>query len=593
MIIIDRNISLTNTPQIFMEDSNFESSITLISSKDNVDEYLFEINADYPQAPPTICIQWKLSSQNIKGLWSTNALHEKRLMADWELPKVVSRVSVDAPILCVYGHDDSNIITIACEDVVNTVELYAGIREENGNLYCKFIFFAEESPRTKHYSTKIFINKSKVHFSESIKNVEQWWSSHASLTPAFVPEETKLPVYSTWYSYHQNFTTQELINECIEVQKLGYKVLIVDDGWQTTDGNRGYDFTGDWEAIRIPETRKFVEKIQQMGMKVMFWYSVPFCGKKSKAYQRFKGKFLTETHPWAPVFDPRFPDVRAYLVSRYVHALTEWGLDGFKLDFIDDFKPFDDTDFSYNEEQDIASINEAANQLLEDIRVALFAINPNVLIEFRQKYIGPAVRRVGNMFRAFDCPYDSQTNRIRTTDVRLLAGNSAVHSDMLMWNFSDSVESASLQFLNIIFTVPQLSVRFDKISEEHKKMIGFYTQYWLKNRSVLIEGTFMPHDVSANYPVISSSKNNHIIFAVYTKQWVELNTDFDKIDLINGKLDNLLVVKNLANLGNFTVQIFDCQGFIINTYEQEMKKGIVSIEVPSCGIIQLRKIFKN
>jgi hypothetical protein len=41
--------------------------------------------------------------------------------------------------------------------------------------------------------------------------------------------------------------------------------------------------------------------------------------------------------------------------------MNEWGLDDFNLDFIDDFKPFDNTDFSYNEEQDISSINEAAN----------------------------------------------------------------------------------------------------------------------------------------------------------------------------------------------------------------------------------------
>jgi alpha-galactosidase len=592
MIIIDRNIPLTNTPKVFMDESHFESSLKLISSKDGVEEYLFEINADYPQAPPTICIQWRLSSQNIKGLWSTNALHEKRLMADWELPKVVSRVSVDAPILCVYGHDDSNVITFACEDVVHAVEMYAGIREENGNLYCKLNFFAEESPLIKQYATKIFIDKSECHFSESIQKVEQWWSKHPSLIPAVVPDETKLPVYSTWYSYHQNFTIDELRNECIEAIILGYKVLIVDDGWETIDGNRGYDFTGDWEAVRIPETRKFVEEIQQMGMKVMFWYSVPFCGKKSKAYQRFKGKFLTETHPWAPVFDPRFPDVRQYLVSRYVHALNEWGLDGFKLDFIDDFKPFDDTDFSYNEEQDISSINEAANQLLEDIRVALFAINPHVLIEFRQKYIGPAVRRAGNMFRAFDCPYDSQTNRIRTTDVRLLAGNSAVHSDMLMWNFSDSVESAALQFLNVIFSVPQLSVKFDKISEEHKKMIGFYTKYWLENRDVLMNGKFIPQDVSANYPVISSSKNDHIIFGIYNKQWVELSNDFDKIDLINGKLDDILVVNASENLGNFSVQVFDCQGNKTSSTQQEIKKGITSFQVPPCGILILRKLSK-
>jgi alpha-galactosidase len=117
-----------------------------------------------------------------------------------------------------------------------------------------------------------------------------------------VPYEAKLPIYSTWYSYHQNFSIDELKNECKEAIKLGYKVLIVDDGWETTDGNRGYDFTGNWKAERVPETRKFVNEIQTLGMKVMFWYSVPFCGKKSLAYQRFKGKFFNRNASLGTLF---------------------------------------------------------------------------------------------------------------------------------------------------------------------------------------------------------------------------------------------------------------------------------------------------
>jgi hypothetical protein len=46
MIIIDRDIPLSTTPQIFMEENNFESSLHLISSKNGIEEYLFEINAD-------------------------------------------------------------------------------------------------------------------------------------------------------------------------------------------------------------------------------------------------------------------------------------------------------------------------------------------------------------------------------------------------------------------------------------------------------------------------------------------------------------------------------------------------------------------
>jgi len=116
---------------------------------------------------------------------------------------------------------------------------------------------------------------------------------------------------------------------------MGCELIILDDGWQTMDGNRGYDFCGDWQPERIPNMREFVENLHQIDMKFGLWFSVPFCGVKSKAYQRFKGKFLTENHRWAPVFDPRYPDVREYLIDIYTNALTDYNLDAFKLDFIE------------------------------------------------------------------------------------------------------------------------------------------------------------------------------------------------------------------------------------------------------------------
>src|SRR5260370_15408418 len=73
-------------------------------------------------------------------------------------------------------------------------------------------------------------------------------------------------------------------------------------------------------------------------MKLLLWYAVPFVGIRSKAYNRFAGKLLgTIDALSAGVLDPRFPDVREYIVSTYEQAMRVWDLDGFKLDFIDSF----------------------------------------------------------------------------------------------------------------------------------------------------------------------------------------------------------------------------------------------------------------
>ena len=79
------------------------------------------------------------------------------------------------------------------------------------------------------------------------------------------------------------------------------------------------------------------------------------------------------------------------------------------------------------------------------------------MIEFRQPYIGPLMRKYGNMFRAGDAPNAYVANRVRTIDLRLLSGETAVHSDMIMWHPDEPVERAALQLLNVMFSVGRVS----------------------------------------------------------------------------------------------------------------------------------------
>ena len=145
----------------------------------------------------------------------------------------------------------------------------------------------------------------------------------------------------------------------------------------------------------------------------------------------------------------------------------------------------------------------------------LRAIKPEIMIEFRQRYTGPAMRKYGNMFRAADCPYDAVSNRIRTIDVRLLAGNTAVHADMLMWHRDESVEVAALQFLNILFAVPQISVRLEVVPESHRAMLRFYLGFWREYRDVLLDGTLRAEHPELNYPVVSARSGSRSVVAVY------------------------------------------------------------------------------
>lgn len=568
--------------------SNLKTEVTCISERDNISIYNIQVTAEEPTIPKPLTLKWKIPAHNVKGVWKPTTDFAKRIQADWELDHMESRISIDAPVISLFGHDDNNTHTFACSNAINKLELNAEIREEDDCFYCHVTLFLENQSKIDNYNIQIRIDEQDKHFSEALKEVSKWWEGFENLKPTHVPDIALTPLYSTWYNFHQNLNEEVLVSECKTAYDLGYRSVIIDDGWQTNDGNRGYDFTGDWLPERLNKTKEFVEAIHNTGMKIGFWYSVPFCGKKSKAYQRFKGKFLTENHRWAPVFDPRYPEVRQYLIDIYKNALVEWNLDGFKLDFIDDFRLYIDTP-KVNSEMDITSINAAVDRLLTDVITTLRSINPDVFIEFRQKYVGPAMRKYGNMFRAFDCPGDATMNRVRIADIRMLAGNTAVHSDMITWHNEERLEVAALQMVNTLFGVPQISVVLENIQEDHLEMVKFYTEYWNTNKVLITKGHFTPQRPLANYPIQTVNNTEKILIGVHDDHVVQIKQFFENIDILNAKLSESTILKINTNLENYNCTIFNCKGEIINEKNMTLNQGIVEITIPACGLVQLTK----
>jgi len=313
-----------------------------------------------------------------------------------------------------------------------------------------------------------------------------------------------------------------------------------------------------------------------------------FCGVKSKAYQKFKGKFLTENHRWAPVFDPRYPEVRSYLINTYKNALVNYNLDAFKLDFIDDFMVYPETELTKENGRDDANVNEAVDRLMTDVITTLRSIKQDIAIEFRQKYIGPTMRKFGNMFRAFDCPNDPVSNRIRITDVKLLCGNTAVHSDMITWHNDEPVEIASLQVLNALWGVPQMSILLKKASKAHIKMLKFYTQYWNENKNVLLDGEFAPANPLGNYPVVKSMLGKKTIIGVFDEAVVETPLISSTTDILNVKRSENIAIRNTHASGSFEITIWDCMGNKKEENVLNLAPGLLDVKVPTGGLLSIK-----
>ncbi|WP_298545219.1 glycoside hydrolase family 36 protein [uncultured Aquimarina sp.] len=580
---------VTHNIEVIQKSKDFQVDITLLEEQNGVTIYNINFSSETKFLPQQVTFKWKIPVINVKGVWKPTTDFAKRIMDDWELDHMESRISVDSPVISLFGHDDHNIITFACSDAINTKKLNALYREEDNCIYCHISFFTERYHVITDYNAQLRIDQSHQPFSESLKNVGKWWESFENLTPAMVPDLAKVPVYSTWYQFHQKLDIENLIEECKIASTLGYELIILDDGWQTNDENRGYDYTGDWYPERIPEMKNFVSRIHATGMKLALWYSVPFCGKKSKAYKKFKGKFLTEEHRWAPVFDPRYPEVREYLVSLYVNALKTWKIDGFKLDFIDEFKVYPSTKLTKEEGRDFSSVNLAVDRLMTDIMSSLHAINPEVVIEFRQKYTGPAMRKYGNMFRAFDCPGDSTMNRVRIVDIKMLCRETAVHSDMFTYHEQEPLEIKALQLVNTLFGVPQLSILLQKATPDELSMIHFYTHYWRNQSDIFLKGKFTPQKPLANYPVLKSSLGKHTIIGLFDNYIIDFQEKTNRVDIINGQLNTKIILSSDQNYGAYHCITYDCTGKKVDEYDIMILIGAIQIKVPVCGLIILEK----
>lgn len=564
--------------------------LTKTYEKEGLAIYRFKIAAETSFVPEPIELVWKIPAINVKGLWKPTSDFAKRIEADWELANHESRISIDSPVVALFGNKDENIICFSCSNAINKLELGAKYREEDDFVYCKVVLFTECKYAIQNFEMELRVDRREITFSQALQDTTTWWESFESLRPAYVPSIAKKPLYSTWYQFHQDLEMDKLLAECRLAKSLGFESIIIDDGWQTEDNNRGYDFTGDWESERFEDFGQLVNQIKEIGLKVGIWYSVPFCGNKSKAYQKFKGKFLTENHRWAPVFDPRYPEVRDYLVGIYTQAAKDWKLDGFKLDFIDDFKAYPDTSFEPNTGRDFSSINEAVDALLMQVSVELKKINPEVFIEFRQKYTGPAMRKYGNMLRAFDCPGDAVMNRVRIADIRMLSGSTAVHSDMVTWHHNEKVEVAALQLINTLFGVPQLSIFLDDAPKSHIEMVDFYMKYWTNHSALLLNGAYEPSKPLANYPTQRIVTQDTTIIGLYEPHLILLELGTPNLHVHNGQLEDEIVIKNTMDFGTYSCKIYDCRGNVIENKNIGFTKGIMALEVPPCGILIAEKL---
>ncbi len=145
------------------------------------------------------------------------------------------------------------------------------------------------------------------------------------------------PVWCAW-GYERNFTVSEILNTLPEVKKLGLKWVVLDDGWQTAEG--------DWylNPKKFPrgdaDMRRFVKKIHSMGLKAKLWLT-PLAADPGTVLLKNQPDLLLldedgspQTISWWDSYYlcPAYEPTREYTRRLIIKILKDWDFDGLKLD---------------------------------------------------------------------------------------------------------------------------------------------------------------------------------------------------------------------------------------------------------------------
>lgn len=563
-------------------ESEEELNIDFRLEKKEGDISYFKLDLDFGATvvPKKLSLSYRMPAIDVYNMW--DPMSRVHYLGFGKLP-THSRLSNGMPIKQFISRSGRNRYLVTVSDVKSPLCILGGASERNGMLNFQIDFFTEITGPFEHYGAIIRVDERDIPFDDAIQEAREWFSE-LGYRATVAPDKAKEPMYSTWYSLWQTMTAQEVLRECRHAVKLGMKTVIIDDGWQKAVGGRIYEFVGDWvpEKKRFGDLERLTPKLHEMGLNVMLWFSIAFIGHKAKNYKRFEGKYLRE-HPEGhyAVLDPRYKEVREFLVETYADAVKRYDLDGLKLDFIDRFS----SNGRVEDGMDFTSVEDATEQLLKDITEALNAIKPNMLIEFRQPYFGPVISSYGNMIRVWDCPLDSVVNKNATINLRLTSSSCAVHSDMMYWSKQDTPENVAVQLFGTMFSVPQISNVYSETTPEQREVLKNYLNFWTVHKSTLMDGKLSVKLEGYGYGYATARGESEKISLASNEAYLDATDGYAENYAVNITSSENFIVK--ASKGD-VLEVFDCRGKRVGG-KKRIRSTLSEIYVPLGACIKVTK----
>jgi alpha-galactosidase len=152
------------------------------------------------------------------------------------------------------------------------------------------------------------------------------------------PQETAYEQIWCAWGYERDFNVQQVLNTLPKVKELGFKWAVLDDGWQTAEG--------DWHLMKkkFPngdkDMKKFVEAIHFQGLKAQLWWAPLAVDpgtdliKDHPEYLLLNKDGSKQKISWWNAFYlcPALPEVQAFSKEQVKTFMQTWDYDGLKID---------------------------------------------------------------------------------------------------------------------------------------------------------------------------------------------------------------------------------------------------------------------
>ncbi|MBO0419393.1 alpha-galactosidase [Vagococcus fluvialis] len=511
---------------------------------------------------------------DLQFMWHPTSDGVVFLKNEWD-EGVTIRLNKSQPVFALINQNNQSLFSLAINELINEMELTVGVHEESASVKVTI----EMIIPSENYKLALSVITGRRKWSEVVQEQVNWLYRESGAQLPKIPVTSFEPVLSTWYSFHQHVTDKGILQESEYYKALGARTLILDDGWQTNDSSRRYAYAGDWQVSseKFPNFTQHVKEVQSLEMNYLVWLSLPYVGKNSENWNLFKDDFLyVDEFQHAGVLDIRKEKVRSYLIKTITSFIDKYSIDGLKIDFLETF--FLDKTINFE-------ISKGLLLLLEELKKSLID-KPNFLIEFRQDYINPLMMQYCQIVRSKDCPNNYMLNRIRTVDLRLSCPFTAVHSDMIMWNKDEKIEDAALHIINTMFSVPQLSMKYDELSKDEIQMITFWLDFIKEHQELLLHSNFEPSYPQEGYSVVQVGQLGVTLTAIFGEKKVitRIENLCKKEIFVNGtKVDELYL--SLPK-GNYKIVIKNCIGVVTSIENKELlETQLMVIKVPRSGLL--------